>query len=1194
MEWHTVSRLSPHCDETAEGYVIYRDVPIARTGTQIYWENEVPPLAGDAGGRVHVARDAEDVFHPDSIKSFNGKPLVDDHPWEPVGPDNWNDLVIGYVSNVRRGDGVRDELLLADLMFTSRKGIEAVRRGKRAISVGYNAAYEQDMPGTGRQRDIFCNHVALVDEGRCGSRCVIMDGKPLWLSDAEFIEAEHPRDEDGKFTFGGGGGGGAGGGVSGGSGEAGGSETFSKNKPPPDQLHGVPFYKWQAPQHAHEWEALAQEGADFTEPEFKATPGKKTGAGVIIQEADGRVWIVHPTDGFGGYKATFPKGGVDDGMTQKGTALKEAYEESGLKVELTGFAGDVERSTSKARYYYAKRVGGTPTEHGWESEGVTLAPVEDLKAHLNHPTDHEMVDKFLAQPNAVPLEPITKTPLSEQANESGTVHPSVANWKKVGPQKGSNPGAQMEDETGLKHYVKFQKSDAHAQNEVLASRLYEAAEAPALQSKLVDIGNGKLGTATQWKEGVQLIDPNKASDRSIASENFAAHAWLANWDAAGLSYDNQGWHNGELHTLDTGGSLLFRAQGDPKGAAFGNDVTEWDSLRSPKNAQAHKLFGGMTDEQLTESAKRIASIPDDKIKALVDEHGPGTASDKADLTAKLIARRDDIAAKAGLGADVEPVKAQAELTAAVPDPPSWLSNSGKKVQAAVKEGIKNGESPDAIAEKIKTAALLHSHPNSATYANNMLKLVEAHHGLKTGSLGKAVPKGKGGSSPPAPSAMPAPSGTAPTLAPTPQAAPPVTPKAAPAQAAGAFPEPDDNSYSQKGLKEDIEGHTGTLAEKIAYAEGEAASLNAPENKAYANAIIAHLKQQQAAAPTPGPVSGPDPATNSNKQAEIFQIAQHPTETHAEKIEKIKAIAAVANPGGTTEAFANEYLKAMGAQPASAAAPPKKATPQVSSPTATQTASTPVSTAFKNPHGLTKVPHHYHEGKVKLEDAEGKKLVSKLAIDTERIPSTFYHDITAAYGDKPHEGKTAAVGEAMQKAADHAKADMSKPELSAVTSHKGNGYHNINNTVLAGGTNPQIQKLRAVMKRNVIPANTPVHRGLSTTLKKLSGFDDPELSVGRAFVHKNFASMSRSVETAESFGALHHEGTPTTMMHVTIPAGAPGLVLAGSTGYDQHGGEREIVMPDHSVFRIDKVEATGATGIKHHIYCTYMGTEEGHA
>jgi hypothetical protein len=172
---------------TDEGYLVCRDVPIARTGTQIYFEHEVPPLQGDSGGRVHVSRDASEVFRPQSVATFEGKPICDDHPMEPVGPANWNDLSVGYVSNPRRGAEPDDDLLFADLIFTSQRGIDAVKSGKRAISVGYNAFYEQTAPGLGRQKDIHCNHIALVDEGRCGARCSIMDGKTVYTADLHAI-----------------------------------------------------------------------------------------------------------------------------------------------------------------------------------------------------------------------------------------------------------------------------------------------------------------------------------------------------------------------------------------------------------------------------------------------------------------------------------------------------------------------------------------------------------------------------------------------------------------------------------------------------------------------------------------------------------------------------------------------------------------------------------------------------------------------------------------------------------------------------------------------------------------------------------------------------------------------------------------------------------------------------------------------
>jgi ADP-ribose pyrophosphatase YjhB (NUDIX family) len=79
------------------------------------------------------------------------------------------------------------------------------------------------------------------------------------------------------------------------------------------------------------------------------------------------------------YEHTFPKGGLEKGMSAQANAIKETYEEAGLKVEITGYVGDFERTTSVARYYTAKRVGGSPADHGTESQSVKLVPKADLR-----------------------------------------------------------------------------------------------------------------------------------------------------------------------------------------------------------------------------------------------------------------------------------------------------------------------------------------------------------------------------------------------------------------------------------------------------------------------------------------------------------------------------------------------------------------------------------------------------------------------------------------------------------------------------------------------------------------------------------------------------------------------------------------------------------------------------------------------
>ncbi len=164
----------------------------------------------------------------------------------------------------------------------------------------------------------------------------------------------------------------------------------------PEGLNGVPFTSWtEHPATTNDWLKVAGQG-DFPESPIKKIPGKKLSAGVVTVEPDGRIWAVCPTNQFGGYAVTFPKGTIDAGMTAKSAAIREALEESGLQVELAALIGDFERTTSVTRYYLAKRIGGNPADCGWESQAVGLIPKERLLEIANHPADKPLIQKVLA------------------------------------------------------------------------------------------------------------------------------------------------------------------------------------------------------------------------------------------------------------------------------------------------------------------------------------------------------------------------------------------------------------------------------------------------------------------------------------------------------------------------------------------------------------------------------------------------------------------------------------------------------------------------------------------------------------------------------------------------------------------------------------------------------------------------------
>lgn len=131
--------------------------------------------------------------------------------------------------------------------------------------------------------------------------------------------------------------------------------------------------------------------ADIEEPPFAPPSGIKAAAGAVLVEPDGRVWVVHPTNGFDGYLATFPKGTLAPGTALQETAVREVFEESGLVVRVLGFLADSKRPASFTRYYLARRVAGSPADMDWESQAVSLVPLAQLTAILNQPVDHAIV-----------------------------------------------------------------------------------------------------------------------------------------------------------------------------------------------------------------------------------------------------------------------------------------------------------------------------------------------------------------------------------------------------------------------------------------------------------------------------------------------------------------------------------------------------------------------------------------------------------------------------------------------------------------------------------------------------------------------------------------------------------------------------------------------------------------------------------
>ena len=174
--FYAAEKVSPRRIKTPEGFLVCEAVPISRVGTFEY----TPLEAGikGRGGKVLISRSADELFAPDTVASFEGKPIVVGHDAF-ADPSNVRQIAVGHIQNVRR----EGDLLLADLFLDAQRGIELVERGElEEVSCGYDARVVDDGDGKGHQEGIVGNHLALVKKARCGDTCRIGDGKVTTMS----------------------------------------------------------------------------------------------------------------------------------------------------------------------------------------------------------------------------------------------------------------------------------------------------------------------------------------------------------------------------------------------------------------------------------------------------------------------------------------------------------------------------------------------------------------------------------------------------------------------------------------------------------------------------------------------------------------------------------------------------------------------------------------------------------------------------------------------------------------------------------------------------------------------------------------------------------------------------------------------------------------------------------------------------
>ena len=286
-----------------------------------------------------------------------------------------------------------------------------------------------------------------------------------------------------------------------------------------------------------------------------------------------------------------------------------------------------------------------------------------------------------AKANLLKLKPVEKVPSGAKVSSES---PALGGWKKVGGQLGTEKGGTFVGPDGKKYYVKTPDNPARAYNEVLAAKLYSAAGANVVQADLIEV-DGSPAVATLWADDAKKINWNDPAARVEAHEDFAVHAWLANWDAVGAGsenpMDNIKTIGGKPTLVDAGGSLEYSGMGGSGKKPFGPEPMELVTLKDPSvNATMAKVFGDMTPAEELASYKKVLAVQPEQIDALVAKYHYGSKEEAAAMAQTLKARREYIQLRAEeladhFGLDSKPVAVAGPLTAeklgpsALPAPP---------------------------------------------------------------------------------------------------------------------------------------------------------------------------------------------------------------------------------------------------------------------------------------------------------------------------------------------------------------------------------------------------------------------------------------------------------------------------------------------------------------------------------------------
>ena len=227
----------------------------------------------------------------------------------------------------------------------------------------------------------------------------------------------------------------------------------------------------------------------------------------------------------------------------------------------------------------------------------------------------------------------------------------------VSGKLGSNEGnTVVHKQTGEKWYIKKPKDIEQGLNEMVASTILRkilGERAPEV-SPVHNKAGQFIGIASKWKEGkpismeeMKVIMKEQPEQYVEFLESWFTHAWLANRDFAApgnLIKDSAG----NIHSIDAGGSLKYRAMGEKKTDFNVERIDEFMTFFMGKNADISVHMENLTLEGIQNAIRKIYTISDDEIRAIVKSASKYATNDNMkfdvdELAIALMIRRDNLA-----------------------------------------------------------------------------------------------------------------------------------------------------------------------------------------------------------------------------------------------------------------------------------------------------------------------------------------------------------------------------------------------------------------------------------------------------------------------------------------------------------------------------------------------------------------------